>query len=59
MDKKVALQLRNDEPWREMAGMVARAGFKYVAMSFGNERPLLDDNWRESIDSDYRKRGKN
>ena len=50
MDKKVALQLRNDEPWREMAGMMARAGFKYVSMALsGDIRPLLDDNWREYV----------
>ena len=41
MDRKVALQLRNEEPWREMTGMMARAGFKYVAMSFGDERLTL------------------
>ena len=51
MDKKVALQLRNNEPWQEMSGMMARAGFKYVAMSFGDERPLLEDNWREYVEN--------
>ena len=60
MDRKVALQLRNEEPWREMTGMMARAGFKYVAMSFGDERPLLEDNWREyvsDIDRVFKEKG--
>lgn len=51
MDRKIAIQLRNNEPWIEMCGMMHRAGFKYVAMSFGDdEGHLLSDNWREYIE---------
>ena len=51
MNRKVALQLRSNEPWKEIAEMMHRAGFKYVAMAFGDdEGHLLSDNWREYIE---------
>lgn len=51
MDRKIAIQLRNNEPWVEMCGLMRRAGFKYVAMAFGDdEGHLLSDNWREYIE---------
>ncbi len=49
MDRKVALQLRNQEPWRETAKEMSKAGFEYVAFAFGDERPLLQDNWRAYV----------
>lgn len=49
MDKKVALQIRNYEPWKETAEMMKRSGFKYVAMAFGDEKPLLASNWRDMV----------
>ena len=49
LDRKIALQLRNQEPWRETAKEMAEAGFEYVAFAFGDERPLLKDNWRAYV----------
>ena len=49
MDKKVALQIRNSEPIEEMAKMMSECGFKYVAVAFGDEKPLLSDNWKDHV----------
>jgi sugar phosphate isomerase/epimerase len=47
MNRKVALQLRSDEPWKEIAEMMHRAGFGYVAMAFSDENEhLLQDDWQ-------------
>lgn len=50
MGKKVALQLRNYEPWENMAKEMAEAGFEYVAMAFGDEKPLLQRNWKSYVE---------
>ncbi|MBO4262962.1 MAG: hypothetical protein J5903_04180, partial [Clostridia bacterium] len=49
MDKKVTIQIRNFEPWQETAEMMADVGFKYVAMGFGDEKPLLKDDWKDHV----------
>ena len=52
MDRKVALQLRTLEPWAEMAGMMHRAGFRYVSIAFGDDEDnLTSDNWREYVEN--------
>ena len=49
MDRKVALQLRNTEPLDMMAKAMADAGFKYVAMAFGDEKPMQSDDWEKHV----------
>lgn len=49
MEKKVAIQLRNTEPWQDVARAMAESGFKYVAMGFGDEKPLLKDDWKQYV----------
>ena len=49
MDKKVALQIRNSEPIEEMAKMMSECGFKYVAVAFGDEKPLVRDDWKGHV----------
>lgn len=50
MDRKVAIQLRNNEPWEKMSKMMSEAGFKYVAMSFGDdEGNLLKEDWKDYV----------
>lgn len=52
MGGKVALQLRTLEPWAEMAGMMHRAGFRYVSIAFGDDEDnLTSDNWREYVEN--------
>ena len=41
MERKVALQIRNNEPLELMVDLMVKSGFKYVSMSFGDEKPLL------------------
>lgn len=50
MTRKVALQLRNSEPWQELAKTAAESGFRYAAMAFGDERPLLDADWKSHVE---------
>ena len=49
MDKKVAIQLRNSEPFQQMVEATVASGFKYVSMAFGDEKPLLDNNWERYV----------
>ena len=50
MNRKVALQLRSNEPWVNMAEIMHRAGFRYVAMAFSDEdEHLLQDDWQEYV----------
>ena len=50
MEKKIAMQIRIEEPWEKTAEMMAEAGFKYVAMSFGDNKPLLEKNWEQNVE---------
>lgn len=49
MQRKVAVQLRNSESWKEMARATAESGFEYVAMGFGDEKQLLQEEWKEHV----------
>mgnify|MGYP003326971834 CR=1 FL=1 len=46
MNKKVALQIRCYEPWKETAIAMQKCGFQYVSMVM-DENFLLADDWRE------------
>ena len=50
MTKKVALQLRNSEPVRELAKAAAESGFRYISMAFGDEKPLLQPDWKGYVE---------
>ena len=50
-NRKVALQIRNQEPWQDTARAMAKYGFRYVSMAFGDEKPLLRDDWREYVEN--------
>ena len=45
MDKKIAYQIVNTNPVEKLAKALSDAGFKYVAMAFGDEKPLFSENW--------------
>ena len=49
MDRKIALQVRNYEPWQDTVRAMAKYGFRYVSMGFGDEKPLLCDDWRDYV----------
>ena len=49
MDKKVALQLRSMEPWKETAKIMSDVGFKYVSMGLG-EDTMNGEDWKKNID---------
>ena len=49
MDKKVALQIRSYEPWKETAKAMSEVGFQYVSMVFGEEK-MLGDDWKKNVD---------
>lgn len=49
MERKVALQIRNNEPLELMVDLMVKSGFKYVSMSFGDEKPLLKEDWKDYI----------
>lgn len=49
MNPKVALQLRNCEPLELGVQAMAQAGFRYVSMAFGDEKPLLEPNWEKYV----------
>ena len=48
MGKKVALQIRCYEPWKETALTMQKCGFQYVSMVF-DESFLSADNWKEKV----------
>lgn len=48
MNKKVALQIRCYEPWKETALAMQKCGFQYVSMVF-DESFLSADNWKENV----------
>lgn len=49
MNKKVAIQIRNSEPFLPMVEATVASGFKYVSMAFGDEKPLLESNWESYV----------
>lgn len=52
MNRKIALQLRNFEPWEDTARAMAKYGFCYASMGFGDKAPLLRDEYyvRRAVD---------
>lgn len=50
MNRKIALQLRNFEPWEDTARAMAKYGFCYASMGFGDKAPLLRDDWRDYLE---------
>ena len=49
MDKKVAWQIHYNDKFFEMLKIAAEEGFKYVAVGFGDQRFLQEDDWEEKI----------
>ena len=49
MDKKIAFQIVNTGSVEKVAKALSDGGFKYVAMAFGDEKPLLSDNWEKYV----------
>lgn len=49
MDKKVALQIRSYEPWKETAKYMSEIGFKYVAIVLGEEI-MKTDEWKQHVE---------
>lgn len=49
MDRKVALQIRNSLPLEAVFQAMSESGFRYVAMGFGDRKPLLDSDWEKYV----------
>lgn len=49
MEAKVALQIRNVEPYEILAKNMAECGFRYVAFAFSDEAMLLSEDWERQV----------